>query len=80
MADTEQKPPYVILGIHGKDVETVEGNVARVRFFVNGKVVDENHELPAIAPGVPATLELYDMVMKHDLLKRYEALAGGAKK
>jgi hypothetical protein len=73
MAD-EKRPPYAILGIHGSDVETVEGNVARVRFFVGSKIVDEDHPLPPLGAGVPATMEMYDMVMKRDLVKRAEEL------
>jgi hypothetical protein len=79
MAD-EKRPPYAILGIHGNDVRTIEGDVARVRFFVGDRIVDEDHELPPLGPGVPATMEMYDMVMRHDLLKRAEELVEVKKK
>ena len=34
------------MGMHGEDVTTVEGNVARVRMFVNGRVYDEDFPIP----------------------------------
>lgn len=37
---------YAILGIHGHDCVTVVGDVARVRFFVDDKVLDEDVPLP----------------------------------
>lgn len=39
---------YLILGIHGADVQTVAGNVARVRMFVNNETVDEDFPLPKV--------------------------------
>lgn len=37
---------FTVLGIHGADVTTVVGNVIRVRFEVNGKVIDEDLPIP----------------------------------
>lgn len=37
---------FTVLGVHGQDVYTVDSNVIRVRFEVNGKTVDEDLPLP----------------------------------
>ena len=39
---------YAVLGIHGNDVDTVQGNVARIRMFVGDQVIDEDFNLPRI--------------------------------
>ncbi len=69
---------YVILGIHGADVATVEGNVARVRFFYGDKVADEDHKLPEeLPPGVTADLFGYGYLLKGVLEERLINLAKG---
>lgn len=39
---------YAVLGFHGPEVKTVEGSVARIRMFVDGKMVDEDFTLPRL--------------------------------
>jgi hypothetical protein len=39
---------YAILGIHDKDVLSVEGEVVRVRMFVGDQVIDEDFPLPTV--------------------------------
>lgn len=69
---------YAVLGLHGA--------VARVRFFITpdaenkeDRFVDEDVTLPEILPGVPPTLEVYETILKPELLKRFDELEGGAK-
>lgn len=67
---------YAILGIHDKKVDTIEGNVARVRLFINGEKTDEDFPLPELMPGVVPSAEVYGMVLKPAILKRIAELKG----
>lgn len=62
---------FAILGIHGKDVQTVEGNQARVRMWVNGgEVVDEDFPLPELSSGITPSEQVYGMLLKSSIEKR----------
>ena len=39
---------YVVMGVHDHDVDTVEGNVVRVRMFIGDTMVDEDFALPSV--------------------------------
>lgn len=61
-----QEKGYAILGTHGDGVDTVEGYVFRVRFFINGEVIEE--DLP-----IPVAKSL-DQLMEEMAQKRYTEL------
>lgn len=65
---------FVVLGIHGEDVETVQGNFARVRMYVGDKEFDEDFALPTLPVGVPKTSEVYTAFLKSDIEKRISEL------
>lgn len=41
-----QEKGYAILGFHGEGVDNVSGLVFRVRFFIDGKVIEEDLPIP----------------------------------
>lgn len=66
---------FVFLGLHGKEVTTVPGNVARVRMYVGDKEYDEDFDLPKIPRGtVPETVEAYSWLLEKDIYKRMKEL------
>jgi len=67
---------FVVLGIHGDKVLTVEGNVARVRMYVKGKEYDEDFDLPEIPEdsGIPRTEQTYAFLLKGTIVKRMKEL------
>lgn len=67
---------FVILGIHGKDVQTVEGNVARVRMFIGNKEIDEDFNLPELPPSVEPTTEVYTFFLKPKIEAKMAELEG----
>ncbi len=69
-------PKFVILGIHGPDVQTVEGNVARIRMYVGEKEIDEDFDLPAIPESIPKTVENYQYFLTEAIEKRMAELGG----
>lgn len=68
----EQK--FAILGIHGIEVETVEGNVARVRMFIGDDFVDEDFKLPELWPGTPHTEGVYGTILQPEIEARIKKL------
>lgn len=72
----EELPKFTILAIHGEEVTTVEGNVARVRFWIGAerKEIDEDIPLPEVPRGLPQTLEMYQFLMKPTIEKRLTEL------
>lgn len=70
--------PWVILGIHGADVHTVVGNVARVRLFIkdSGEFLDEDFQLPdlKLLPGVPDMAEVYQALLTPAITARLAQL------
>lgn len=68
------KDKFTILGIHGKEVGTVEGNVARVRMEVGGETYDEDFELPIMHPSVPKTEEIYQFMLQDQIEARMSEL------
>jgi len=75
----EEKPKYVIIGIHGADVKTVTEDVARVRFFVGKTFVDEDFLLPVMPVDLPLSAEQYGVMLKPQLEERYAVLSKGGK-
>ena len=69
---------YAILGIHGEDVTTVNGNVARVRLFLDTQKepVDIDIDLPVLMSQLPPVLEVYDCLLKPEIEKRIAELEG----
>lgn len=69
---------FVVLGIHGSEVKTVEGDVARVRMFIDGmeEPVDEDFPLPSMLPGVTPTMELYQYLITSAINARMVELGG----
>lgn len=73
---------FAILGIH-KGLETFDENgvvvnirnVARVRIFLEGKIIDEDFKLPDLLPGVPDTEQVYEQFLMNDINKRIEELS-----
>lgn len=65
---------FVILGIHGSDVPTVEGNSARVRMYIGDKEVDEDFILPEIPRSIPTTVEVYHYFLTEAINKRMAEL------
>lgn len=59
---------YAVLGIHGPDVPTVEGNQVRVRMFIHGEAIDEDFPLPK-----PITVEEQLDAMIRDRVAELEA-------
>lgn len=68
---------WLILGIHGPDVRTVEDDVARVRFF-HDKFEDGFNDidwpLPELPPGVSPTTELYVAILTPQLDDEWEKI------
>lgn len=71
-----EKQRYAILGIHDEKVTTVEGNFARVRFFIEDEQVDEDMPLPELPVGLPKIESVYLAMMKDDIENRYKELGG----
>jgi len=68
---------YEIMGIHDKDVLTVEGNVARVRMFIGEQIIDEDFDLPTIPSVMPVTMAVYDYLLKPVIEKRMNEIKEG---
>ena len=76
---------YVILGIHDKEVCTVniyneqgalikERNVARVRMFIDNKIIDEDFFLPVLPVIISHVQEVYESFLKGDIEKRMDEI------
>jgi hypothetical protein len=69
---------YVIIGLHGADVKTVKENVARVRMFLDQRLIDEDFLLPELAPALPKTQDVYEVFLKPQIEARMQELAAGS--
>ena len=76
---------YVVLGIHDKEVRTVniyneqgalikERNVARVRMFIDNKIIDEDFFLPVLPVIISPVQEVYESFLKGDIEKRMDEI------
>lgn len=69
-----------ILGIHGADCKTVEGNVARVRMVLEDRIIDEDFSLPEVPAVIPREVlePVYTAMLQPQIEARMRALAAGA--
>lgn len=74
-------PAFVVLGVHGPDVKTVEGDMLRVRIFLDDPEtapealaerphVDEDFPLPGLHSSIPATEEIYAYMLQEKIEAR----------
>lgn len=68
---------FAVLGIHDKEVESVVGEVARVRMFVGNKIVDEDFVLPELAPGTIKSEGTYITVLTPTIEARMAEIGKG---